>query len=96
MRVRVVGIPDLTGMQESERPSTEAVFRHLRGTYKRVTGFDSFGCAEIYFAIRRGRHGGLHSVAIEPELLAIPTVSKSKGSRSRSVMGRRKTPSHRA
>jgi hypothetical protein len=80
MRVRIVGVPNLAGMTKSERPSTEAVFRHLCGTYKRVTGFDSYGCAELYFAIRRGRHRGLHSVAIEPALLAIPTPSKSKGS----------------
>ena len=76
--MRVVGVPNLEGMVESERRNSEAVFRHICGTYKRVTGFDSYGCAEIYFAIRRGRHTGLHSVAIEPNLLLIPRRPKRR------------------
>jgi hypothetical protein len=72
-RVRVVSVPDLSGMRQPDRRSTEAVFRHIRGTYKRVASFDSYGCAEIYFSILGGRHRGLHSVAIEPYLLLLPS-----------------------
>jgi hypothetical protein len=75
-RVRIVGMPDLSGMRKPGRRSTEAVFRHICGTYKRVDSFDSLGCATIYFAIRRGAHRGLHSVAIEPYLLLLPSGSK--------------------
>jgi hypothetical protein len=70
-RVRVVGVPDLTGMKQPDRRRSEAVFRHILGTCKRVSSFDQYGCAEIYFAIRRGPSRGLHSVALEPFLLLV-------------------------
>ena len=73
-RVRVVGIPELTGMRSAQRRESEAVFRHLFRTYKRVSGFDSLGYAELTFRIRRGRHRGLHVVGIEPNLLLLPAV----------------------
>jgi hypothetical protein len=81
-RVRIVGVPDLRGMAESERPNTTAVFKHLVGTYRRVSSFDAFGCAEIHFIIRRGRHRGMHSVAIEPHLLLRP-LTQGKVSKDR-------------
>jgi hypothetical protein len=65
-------------MRQPDRRRSTEVFRHICGTYRRVAGFDSFGCAEIYFRIRRGRHRGLHSVAIEPNLLLVPSRSKRK------------------
>lgn len=84
-RVRVVGVPDLTGMQQRERRKSEAVFRHIMGTCKRVSGFDQYGCAEIFFAIRSGASRGLHSVALEPFLLLVQSKfarRRSKPSRS--------------
>lgn len=69
--MRIVGVPDLSGMRLPDRRASEAVFRHLVGTCKRVTGFDEYGCAEIFFTIRRGPRRGLHSVAIEPNLLLV-------------------------
>ena len=72
-RVRIVGVPNLSGMRLPDRRTTAAVFRHISGTYRRVSGFDRYGCAEIFFAIRRGRCQGLHSVAIEPYLLLVPS-----------------------
>ena len=70
-RVRVIGVPDLSRMHESTRRETNAVFRHIRGTYKRVEAFDSIGHAELSFIIRRGPHRGMHWVAIEPYLLRL-------------------------
>lgn len=67
--VRVLGIPDLRGMNSPFREETEAVFRHIVGTYKRVRGFDQFGCAILGFRITKGKHAGNHSVAIEPNLI---------------------------
>ena len=90
-RVRIIGVPKLRGMDASVRPDTEAVFRHLVGTAKRVSGFDSFGCAEIFFTIRRGRQRGMHSVAIEPFLLLVqarPPAGKRRGVAKRSARRR--------
>ena len=70
-RVRIVGLPDLSGMRQPHRRDSEAVFRHILGACKRVSGFDEYGCAEIFFAIRHGRSRGLHSVALEPYLLLV-------------------------
>jgi hypothetical protein len=84
-RVRVVGVPDLTGMKQRDRRSSEAVFRHILGTCKRVSSFDQYGCAEIFFAIRNGASRGLHSVALEPFLLLVQSKAdrrRAKASRS--------------
>jgi hypothetical protein len=70
-RVRIVGMPDLISMSKNSRPEVESVFRHIRGTCKRVRGFTRYGFAEIFFKIRTGRHAGLHSVEIEPALLLV-------------------------
>jgi hypothetical protein len=67
--VRVLGIPDLTGMRSPYREETEAVFRRITGSRKKVYGFDQFGCAILVFGINSGRHRGAHSVAIEPHLI---------------------------
>jgi hypothetical protein len=67
--VRVLGIPDLSGMRDPYRRETEAVFRHILGSRKKVEGFDQFGCAILVFGIRSGPHAGSHSVAIEPHLI---------------------------
>ena len=70
-RVRIVGVPDLSTMKPEFRAESEPVFLHIRGTCKRVRGFDQYGHAEIFFIIRNGRHRGIHSVAIEPYLLLL-------------------------
>jgi hypothetical protein len=70
-RVRIVGVPDLTGMKHPYRRRSEAVFRHLVGACKRVGGFDQYGCAELTFSIQRGPNRGMHWVAIEPFLLLV-------------------------
>jgi len=67
--VRIVGVPDLSTMRKSARRESEPVFLHLRGTRKRVQGFDPNGFADLFFHIRSGRHAGYHGVLIEPSLL---------------------------
>jgi hypothetical protein len=66
--VRIVGVPDLSGMHHDARAETLGVFRHLLGRYKRITGFE-WGEARLDFRIARGRHRGYHTVWIEPWLL---------------------------
>jgi len=67
--VRVLGIPDLTGMREPYRRETEAVFKRITGTRQKVHGFDHSGSAILVFGIRGGPHTGMHSVAIESHLI---------------------------
>jgi hypothetical protein len=67
--VRIIGVPDLTGMSPAGLRSSRPVFRHILGTYRKVRGFDRYGFAEIFLRIRRGPHAGWHGVVIEPYLL---------------------------
>lgn len=67
--VRVLGVPDLSGMRQPYRRETEAVFKHITGTRRKVCGFDQFGSAILVFGIRSGPHAGTHSVAIESHLI---------------------------
>jgi hypothetical protein len=80
-RVRIVGVPDLTGMAPVCIKESLPVFQHLVGKYKRVASFDQFGCAWIDFAISKGKSRGMHGVAIEPFLLHIPQARKHKSTR---------------
>ena len=75
--VRVIGLPDLSGMSDECRAESRPVFKHLLGTYKRVEEFDEFGQAWLRFKIRNGPHAGYHSVGIEPYLLRVRRVGKS-------------------
>ena len=67
--VRVVGVPELTGMSEATRRDCLPVFRHLVGTYRTINAFDELGFAELSFEIRSGKHRGMHWVTLEPYLL---------------------------
>ena len=73
--VRVIGVPDLSGMSAACRAESLPVFTHLVGKYKRVREFDEFGMAWLTFKIRNGPHAGLHSVGIEPYLLRVRRVT---------------------
>jgi hypothetical protein len=64
-RVRVLEIPDLAGMHSPYREETESVFRHIKGSVKRVREVDDHGNGILVFFIRNGKHAGYHSVAIE-------------------------------
>jgi hypothetical protein len=74
--VRIVGVPDLSGMSADCLAESLPVFEHLVGTYKRVEEFDEFGMAWLRFKIRKGSHLGHHSVGIEPYLLRVRRVTK--------------------
>jgi hypothetical protein len=69
--VRVVGVPDLSGMAPKQRTESLPVFEYLVGRYKSVKGFNRFGLVELTFAIPGGELRGWHSVAIEPSLLRL-------------------------
>jgi hypothetical protein len=74
--VRVIGVPDLSGMSADCQADSLPVFQHLVGTYRRVEEFDEYGHAWLAFKIRNGPHSGYHSVAIEPYLLRIRIARK--------------------
>ena len=67
--VRVIGVPDLSGMSAECRAESIPVFEHLVGTYKRIDEFDEYNMAWLWFRIQKGPHAGYHSVGIEPYLL---------------------------
>jgi hypothetical protein len=75
--VRVIGVPDLSGMSAECRAESLPVFRHLVGKYKQVEEFDEYGQAWLRFTIRKGPHSGWHSVGIEPYLLRVRRATRS-------------------
>lgn len=71
--VRIIGVPDLSGMSPDGLAEALPAFRYLVGKYKRVRRFDEHGCAEFSFVMRRADgERGWHTVWIEPFLLHIP------------------------
>lgn len=71
--VRIVGVPDLSGMPKDGIAESLPVFQYLVGKYKRIRGFDEYGCAE-FSCIMHHTNGdrGWHSVCVEPFLLHVP------------------------
>ena len=76
--VRVVGVPDLTGMHPDARSLSSPVFHYLVGKYKRIVDFDRHGHAQLSFRIPSGPYRGLHSVWIEPSLLRLRGAARSQ------------------
>jgi len=76
--VRIIGVPDLSGMSPACRAESLPVFKHLVGSYKRVYEFDESGCAWVCFKIQKGASGGLHTVGIEPYLLRVRRKARSR------------------
>jgi len=71
-RVRVAGIPDLSGIRDAKsRREVTAVFRHVRGRCMKVRGFSRYGFVDLHFKIRKGPLAGWHSIEIEPSLLLV-------------------------
>jgi hypothetical protein len=71
--VRIVGVPDLSGMSADGLAESLPAFQFALGRYKRVEGFDEYGCAEFSFTMKHEngeRHW--HSIWVEPFLLHIP------------------------
>jgi hypothetical protein len=69
--VRIIGVPDLSGMSAACRAESLPVFKHLVGSYKRVYELDEYGLAWVSFKIRRGTSAGFHTVGMEPYLLRV-------------------------
>ena len=69
--VRVIGVPDLSGMSPDNIKETKPVFEYLVGKYKKVRHIDDFGCVMLQFSIEKGKNRGWHGVAIEPNLLRV-------------------------
>lgn len=91
--VRIVGVPDLSGMSPACRAESLAVFRYLVGKYKRVRGFDQYGCAEFSFVMRQDNgERSWHSVWVEPFLLHIPQHRSTSADEGDSRRNRRSRP----
>ena len=67
--VRIVGMPDLSGMSAEGMAESEPLFRYLVGKYKTITAFGSYGHAEINFRIKEDDTWSSHMVSLEPQLL---------------------------
>lgn len=83
--VRVVGVPELSGMAASVRGYSLGVYRHLLGKYKVVKAFDETGEICLRFGIREGAYAGWHSVTIEPFLLRVRKSKRSGGTSHNSI-----------
>jgi hypothetical protein len=69
-QVRIVGVPDLSGMPSDGIAESLPAFEHLVGKYKRVLGFDEYGSAEFSLVMRHSNgERSRHIVSIEPFLL---------------------------
>jgi hypothetical protein len=67
--VRIIGVPDLSGMGADCIAESRPVFEYLVNKYKTIRGFDKWGNVEIEFRIpHEGPHSS-HTVWIEPFLL---------------------------
>ena len=74
-RVRVAGMPDLSGIRDAEaRREVTAVFRHVQGRCMKVHSFSRYGFVALHFKIRKGRLAGRHAIEIEPALLLVQKV----------------------
>lgn len=69
--VRVLGVPDLSGMAAPDRRRSLRVFRYLVGSYRRVHELAPAGLLGLWVRIRRGPDAGLHWVALEPGLVRV-------------------------
>jgi hypothetical protein len=90
-KVRVIGAPDLSGMSKGGISESLPVFRYLVGKYKRISGFDQFGCAHLDFAIPSGKYKGWHGVMIEPTLLHFRQPRSNPSTSGRAKSARRST-----
>jgi len=54
-RVRVVDVPDLSGMSRHGVMESLPVFQYLVGKYKRIAAFNEYGYAELNFFVPSGK-----------------------------------------
>lgn len=71
--VRIIGVPDLSGMSVEGRRESEPVFQYLLGKYKRIVGFDTpegmEPLVELEFRMKENDGWHTHWVWIEPALV---------------------------
>lgn len=64
--VRIVAVPEFEGWGAE---AVGAIFSHILGNYKRVSGFDERGELEFCIQIRKSRRylpAGVHCISLEP------------------------------
>ena len=71
-RVRILAIPDLTGMTAAALAETLPVFKHALGTYRRISAFSRDGLIEIKLRIIEPTGWQSHFIFIEPNLVSKP------------------------
>ena len=74
--MRIIGVPDLSGMAPKPLKEVQPVFEYLVGKYKKVQGFDEYGNVELVFKVLKW-NDGIHTVWIEPFLLKVKKRAKS-------------------
>lgn len=75
--VRIIDVPDLSDMAPEPLKETQLAFEYLVGKYKKVSGFDEYGHVELVFKVLKW-NDGIHTVWIEPFLLKVKQIKKSK------------------
>jgi hypothetical protein len=69
-KVRILALPDLTGMSPDARSETLPVFKRALGTYRRIEGFSSQGLIELIIRIKITNGWSTDFIFIEPRLVA--------------------------
>ena len=68
--VKIIGIPNLTGMSKECKNETLSIFEYVFGKTKKITAIDEHNeLIELSFRILKGKSKGFHSIYIEPFLL---------------------------
>lgn len=67
--VLILGVPDLSGMDDECRAESQPVFDYLKGKKNRIQNFDEYGHAEIELRFPEDAARPDHTVWIEPYLL---------------------------
>ena len=73
--MRIIGVPDLSGIDPESLKEVQPAFEYLVGKYKKVYGFDEYGHVEFVFKVLKW-NDGIHTVWIEPYLLKIKRSNK--------------------
>lgn len=71
-KVRILALPDLTGMTPDALADTLPVFKRALGTYRRIHAFSRHGLIELKLRIKETNGWGTHYIFIEPRLVAKP------------------------
>jgi hypothetical protein len=71
-KVRILALPDLTGMSPDALAETLPVFQRALGTYRRISAFSRHGLIELIIRIKATNGWDTHFIFIEPGLVAKP------------------------